>query len=89
MTGARHAIPTACCRAFDLSHLCIHPPLMNLIPKCLVAAIWSSLIVIPPPVRGAVVTANFNSIADVPVTTASYTATGNTVDSCHQYRREQ
>ena len=53
---------------------------MNLIPKCLVAAIWSSLILSVLPVCGAVVTANFSSIADVPVTTGSYTATGNTVD---------
>lgn len=53
---------------------------MNLIPKPVVALLWSSLILSAVPLRGAVVTANFTSATTVPVTAASYTATGNTVD---------
>jgi hypothetical protein len=53
---------------------------MNLIPKRLPVLIWSSLILLALPGRGAVVTANYNSAATVPVTVASYTAIGNTVN---------
>jgi hypothetical protein len=53
---------------------------MNLIPKPVVALLWTSLILLVVPLRGAVVTANFSSATTVPVTAASYTATGNTVD---------
>jgi hypothetical protein len=53
---------------------------MNLIPKPVVALLWTSLILSVVPLRGAVVTANFTSATTVPVTAASYTATGNTVD---------
>ena len=49
-------------------------------PQVPVALIWSSLIVQAVPVRGAEVTASFTSATTVPVTAASYTATGNTVD---------
>jgi len=50
------------------------------IPKRLVALIWSSLILLAAPGRGAVVTASYTSATTVPVTAAGYTATGNTVD---------
>jgi len=53
---------------------------MNLNPKRLASLIWSSLILFALPVRGAVVTATFTSASTVPVTAASYTATGNTVN---------
>jgi len=53
---------------------------MNAIPKRLVALIWSSLILFALPARGEMVTANFTSATTVPVTAASYTATGNIVN---------
>jgi len=53
---------------------------MNAIPKRLVALIWSSLTLLATPLPAAVVTANFTSATTVPVTAASYTATGNTVN---------
>ena len=53
---------------------------MHLILKPFAALIWSSLILLAMPLGGAVVTATFTSATTVPVTAASYTATGNTVD---------
>jgi len=53
---------------------------MSLIPMRVVALLWSSLILIAAPSRAAVVTANFTSASVVPVTAASYTATGSTVN---------
>ncbi len=58
---------------------------MNSIPKRMMALIWTSLFLLALPLRGAVVTAGFNSAATVPVTAASYTATGNTVDISLNY----
>ena len=53
---------------------------MNLIPKCIVTLLWTSLTLFSAAARAAVVTANFTSATAVPVTAASYTATGNTVN---------
>jgi alpha-tubulin suppressor-like RCC1 family protein len=53
---------------------------MNLITKPAAALIWSSLILLAAPARGAVVAANYTTVTTVPVTVASYTASGNTVD---------
>ena len=55
-------------------------PFMHLIPKPLAVLIWSALVLSAIPLPGAVVTANFTSATTVPVTAASYTATGNTVN---------
>jgi len=53
---------------------------MNPTPKRFVTLIWSSLILLAAPVNAATVTANFTAATTVPVTAASYAATGNTVN---------
>ena len=52
---------------------------MNLLPAHL-ALLWTGLILVAASAPAAVVTANFTSPTTIPVTAASYTATGNTVD---------
>jgi alpha-tubulin suppressor-like RCC1 family protein len=52
---------------------------MNLILQRFVA-LMSTAMLLAMPVRGAVVAASYHSAAAVPVTLASYTATGNSVD---------
>ena len=53
---------------------------MNLIPTRVASLILSGLILLASALPAAVVTANFTAATTVPVTAASYTATGNTVD---------
>ncbi len=53
---------------------------MNLIPTRVASLIWSGLILLAAPLPAAGVTATFTAATTVPVTAASYTATGNTVD---------
>ncbi|MEI6676090.1 MAG: cadherin-like beta sandwich domain-containing protein [Verrucomicrobiota bacterium] len=53
---------------------------MNLNPKRFITLIWSGLMLSALPLRGEVVVASYHSATDVPVTSANYTATGNSVD---------
>ena len=53
---------------------------MNPIRERILALLWSCLILLGVSARAAVVSANFTSASVVPVSVASYTATGNTVN---------